>query len=70
MELKEKVFYLMVVLTSITITLIGLGQSDGGLTGILTPYLSAILLLIVIVLPVELILRKAFGWSLVDLVRR
>lgn len=70
MNFRNRMSTFKVVLISVMLGFLALGQeADGGLVGIITPYLVAILTLLFIALPVEVILRKAFGASLFDLVR-
>ncbi len=70
MEYKQRVTPYLVVFASFLLGLIAVGQnSDGGLKGILTPYLDAILAIILIILPIEVILRIVFKASLLDMVR-
>ncbi len=56
-------------LISIMISFLALGQADGGLVGILTPYIVAITVLTLIVLPLEVLVRIVFNASIIDLVR-
>ncbi len=70
MKLQNRFNLIKILLISMLASLLALGmQGDGGLVGIITPYLVGILTLLFIALPIEVILRKAFGASLFDLVR-
>ena len=54
---------------SIFLSFLALGQADGGLVAILSPYIVAIFTLGLMVLPVEVFVRIVFNASLIDLVR-
>lgn len=70
MNLRNHTTRMNLVFWTFIIALATLGQqADGGLVGIMTPYLNAILILLFVILPVEVILRKGFGVSLIDLFR-
>ncbi len=69
MNMKHKFSVSLTVLISIFLSFLALGQADGGLVAILSPYIVAIFTLGLMVLPVEVFVRIVFNASLIDLVR-
>ncbi len=69
MKIRNNFSAFMAVLISIFLSFLALGQADGGLVAILSPYIVAIFTLGLMVLPVEVFVRVVFKASLIDLVR-
>ena len=69
MKFENKLATMKIVMLTIVLGFLALGQADGGLVGILTPYIVAITVLTLIVLPLEVLVRIVFNASIIDLVR-